>query len=141
MNFAKLVQDAPEKTVTVSYRELFDTEILITSNKEIRDALAAADEKPTQPKDGEKSRQDVLDEFLASKVKGLKGLTLKKAMTLCGRELPKEAKAKAKEPLTAERETVLTLINLVVGYSHWLMNQVRESGQIAARREEELTKN
>ena len=138
MNFTELVHKAPVRTMVANFKGLFDVELIITPNNEIRtgvegavrDVLNTTTGKYEAEEDSQKMR-----EFIASKVAGFKGLSLGKAMTLCGRELPEEMQGKATEPLVCEKETVETLLLMVVGLDRWCMQQLVVSGAEAARRE------
>ena len=138
MNFSELVKTAPLRTAEVDFKGLFKAELYITPNDEIVNAIAGAKtEKLNTTTNQYETEVDSgkLSDFLASRVAGFKGLTLRKALTLCGRSLTEDLLDKADDPLPYEKETVETLMTLVVGFQSWTLDQLKVLGVEEAKRE------
>lgn len=142
--FNDLLKEAPIRTTSASFQGLFDLELIVTSRAEMEQASMAATTETLDRATGkyEKRVDDAkLRAYLATRVAGFRGLSLKKAMTLCGRDLPAELQERAKDPLSCEPETVDTLLDLVVGLQVWLLGQMRTIAIDAARRDEASQEN
>lgn len=138
MHFNELVKKAPLRTARADFRDLFGLEIIVTPNNEIAAAISNATKSALNTTTGQYESeidQDKLRAYLVTRVAGFHGLTLRKAMTLCGRALPDDMADKDKDQLPCEPETVATLLQLVVGLQIWLFGQLRTLGAEAARRE------
>lgn len=139
MQFNELVKKAPLRTARADFRGLFGLDIVVTPNNEISDAIREATKQTLNTTTGQYESeldQEKLRVFLISRVVGFSGLTLRKAMTLCGRDLPEDMAERGNEPLPWDNETVGTLLAMVVGLQTWLFGQLRTLGAEAARREE-----
>lgn len=143
-SFTALLKTAPIRTAVVSFQGLFDVELIVTSRDEMDAATAAARTEVLNTQTGnydKKLDEDKFRSWLATRIAGFKNLTLKKAMTLCGHDLPQELTARAKEPLTRDQETVETLLDKVTGFQPWLLNELRTIAITAARRDEQALEN
>lgn len=143
-SFAALLKSAPIRTTISSFQGLFDLELIVTSRDEMETATNAARTEVLNTQTGlydKKLDDDKLRAYLATRVAGFRGLSLKKAMTLCGHDLPDELKTRANEPLTRDQETVDTLLNKVVGLQPWLLGEMRTIAITAARRDEASQEN
>lgn len=138
MNFNEILKTAPLRTARADFRGLFALEVVITPNNEIAAAIKGSTKEVLDTATGQymsELDQDRLRDFLATRVVGLPGLTLRTAMTLCGRSLPAEMAAKGDEPLGCDRDTAATLLQMVVGLQTWLLGQLKTLGAEAARLE------
>lgn len=143
-SFVALLKSAPIRTTISSFQGLFDLELVITSRDEMENATLAARTEILNPQSGlydKKLDEDKFRGYLATRVAGFRGLTLRKAMTLCGHDLPDELKDRANEPLPRDQETVDTLLNKVTGLQAWLLGELRTIAITAARRDEASQEN
>jgi len=139
MDFNELVKKAPLRTIRADFRDLFGLEIVVTPNNEIADAIRGATKETLNTSTGQYDSeidQEKLRAYLVSRVVAFHNLPLRKALTLCGRSLPEDLAEKGNDPLSCEKETVSTLLKMVVGLQTWLLGQLRTLGAEAARREE-----
>ncbi|MFZ5760945.1 MAG: hypothetical protein ACOY32_15115 [Thermodesulfobacteriota bacterium] len=144
MNFNEILKSAPLRTARADFRGLFGLEVVITPNHEIAAAIKGATKEVLDTASGKymsEIDQDRLRDYLVTRVVGFHGLTLRTAMTLCGRDLPEELAARGSEPLGCDRDTAATLLQMVVGLQTWLLGQLKTLGAEAARREAESLKN
>jgi len=138
MDFNALIKTAPLRTARADFRGLFGLEIVITPNNEIADAIKRSTREVLDTATGQywaEIDQDKLRDYLVTRVTGYHNLTLRKAMTLCGRVLPDEMADRAGDPLGCDRETTTTLLAMVVGLQTWLLGQLKTLGAEAARLE------
>lgn len=142
--FSELIKAAPIRTAMASFNGLFQCELVVTSRDELEAANEAARTETLNRKSGQYEKR--LDEvrfraWLATRVAGFSGLTLKKALTLCGRAVPEEMAARGGEALACKPDTVETLLNMVVGFQVWLISELGTIAAIAARADEDSLEN
>ena len=138
LNFNDLLKASPIRTAFSTFRGLFGLELIVTSRDELEAANLAAQTQVLNRDSGAFEKQFDDEKFrawLATRVASFKDLTIKQALTLCGRALPADLTPRANDPLTCEPETVSTLLNKVVGLQQWLINELGTIAIEAARQD------
>jgi len=142
--FSELIKAAPVRTVISQFQGLFGVELIVTPRSELEQALEDCTTEVFDSEAGKLVKRHDGKKFtawVAGRVAGLHGLSIRKGLTLCGRALPESLKARADEPLACETETVVALCDHVVGFQNWVLAELSTIAVAAARRDEDSQEN